>query len=185
MQPTSSVSRSNGVYRVQAEINVTPLVDVMLVLLIIFMVTAPMIAAGLHVSLPQAKAAEKLDQKPPVVLTFSKDARVTLDGQDYKLDQIVDAVQARLGDDRTQAIHLRADKDASYGDVVALMDQLASHGLTRLAVLTGPAAKVDPAKPATPAPDAVAAAPVAPAPAQPVPATAPPAQAPAPAGKQP
>ena len=148
MQPTSSVSRSNGVYRVQAEINVTPLVDVMLVLLIVFMVTAPMIAAGLHVSLPQAKAAEKLNQKPPVVLTFSKDGRVSLDGQDYALDKIIEAVQARLGDDRTQVIHLRADKEASYGDVVALMDQLASHGLTRLAVLTGPAAKVDVATPA-------------------------------------
>ena len=136
MQPTSSVSRSNGVYRVQAEINVTPLVDVMLVLLIVFMVTAPMIAA--------------------VVLTFSKDGRVSLDGQDYALDKIIEAVQARLGDDRTQVIHLRADKEASYGDVVALMDQLASHGLTRLAVLTGPAAKVDVATPApaqAPAPE--------------------------------
>jgi biopolymer transport protein ExbD len=135
MQP-SSVSRSNGVYRVQPEINVTPLVDVMLVLLIIFMVTAPMMAAGLHVSLPQAKAAQKLDPKPPVVLTITKDGKVNLDGQAYALEEIVAAVESRLGDDRTQPVHLRADREASYGDVVALMDLLASHGLTRLAILT-------------------------------------------------
>jgi biopolymer transport protein ExbD len=146
MRPTSSVARYSGAYRVQAEINVTPLVDVMLVLLIIFMVTAPMLAAGLHVSLPQAKAARKLDPKPPVVLTFSKDGHVTLDGQVFALDKIVDAVQARLGDDKTQPIHLRADKDASYGDVVALMDLLASRGLSRLAVLTGPVGNAAPAE---------------------------------------
>jgi biopolymer transport protein ExbD len=154
MRPTSSVARSSGVYRVQAEINVTPLVDVMLVLLIVFMVAAPMLAAGLHVSLPQAKAAEKLDRKPPVVLSLSKAGRVDLDGQDYALDQLIDAVQARLGEDKKQAIHLRADKEASYGDVVSLMDLLASHGLTRLAVLTAPAGKLDTAKaPKAPAAD--------------------------------
>ena len=171
MQPASSVSKSSGVYRVQADINVTPLVDVMLVLLIIFMVTAPMLAAGLHVSLPQAKAAQRLDPKPPVVLTFSRDGRVTLDGQDYALDKIVEAVEARLGDDKTQAINLRADKDASYGAVVGLMDLLAQHGLTRLAILTGPAAAPDPANPARAASDEAAKPnPVIPAPPQPPPA---------------
>ena len=159
MLPTSSLAKSSGAYRVQAEINVTPLVDVMLVLLIIFMITAPMLAAGLHVSLPQAKAAQKLDPKPPVALTFSKDGHVTLDGQEFALDKILDAVQARLGDDKTQVIHLRADKDASYGDVVALMDLLASHGLSRLAVLTGAAGKFENVTPPpAPAPLAVAGA---------------------------
>lgn len=161
MQP-SSVSKASGVYRVQAEINVTPLVDVTLVLLIIFMVTAPMLAAGLHVNLPQAKAAEKLNPKPPVVLTYTKEGKINLDGRDYTLDQILDAVQAKLGDDRTQAIHLRADREISYGDIVGLMDLLASHGLTRLAILTGPAAKPDAFKSPvlTPATDASSAAPV-------------------------
>ena len=65
-----------------------------------------MLASGLHVKLPQAKAAEKLDQKPPVVLTFSKDGHVTLDGRDYnpRSDRRRGA-DARLGDDRTQSIH--------------------------------------------------------------------------------
>jgi len=114
----------------------------MLVLLIIFMVTAPMLTAGLHVNLPKAKAAQKLDPKPPVVLTYGKDGRVELDGQSYGLEQIVEAVEAKLGDDRTQPIHLRADRESAYGDVVALMDALAAHGLIRLALLTGPAGKV-------------------------------------------
>jgi len=141
---SSSVSKSNGVYHVQAEINVTPLVDVMLVLLIIFMVTAPMMAAGLHVSLPQARAAQKLDPKPPVVLTIARDGKVSLDGEELAPDRLVAAVEARIGDDKTQPIHLRADRDVSYGDVVIVMDQLASHGLTRLAILTGPPGKAEP-----------------------------------------
>ena len=147
---SSSVSRSNGAYRVQAEINVTPLVDVMLVLLIIFMVTAPMMAAGLHVNLPQAKAAAKLDPKPTVVLTYQRDGRVELDGQTYALAELLPAVEAKLGEDRTQAIHLRADREASYGDIVALLDLLATHGMTRLAVLTGKPGKdaADSGKPA-------------------------------------
>jgi biopolymer transport protein TolR len=138
---SAHVSKSSGVYRVQAEINVTPLVDVMLVLLVIFMITAPMMAAGLHVNLPQAKAAVTLDPKPPVVLTYTRDGRVNLDGRDYTMNEIIAAVEAKLGEDRAQPLHLRADRDASYGDVVGLMDLLASHGLTRLAVLTGPSAK--------------------------------------------
>ncbi|MCW2276470.1 biopolymer transport protein ExbD [Rhodoblastus acidophilus] len=147
VKPTS-VSGSSGVYRVQADINVTPLVDVMLVLLIIFMVTAPMLTAGLHVNLPKAKAAQKLDPKPPVILTYARDGKVELDGESYDLAQIVDAVETRLGDDRTQPIHLRADRDSSYGDVVALMDALAARGLTRLALLTGPVGKAaDSSKP--------------------------------------
>jgi biopolymer transport protein ExbD len=145
----SSPAKSSGVYRVQAEINVTPLVDVMLVLLIIFMVTAPMLTAGLRVNLPKASAAQKLDPKTPVVLTYGKEGRIELDGQSYDLGGIVAAVEARLGDDRAQPIHLRADRDASYGDVVAVMDALAGRGLTRLALLTGPAGKVgDAHKPA-------------------------------------
>jgi biopolymer transport protein ExbD len=143
----SSVRKSSGVYRVQSEINVTPLVDVMLVLLIVFMVTAPMMAAGLHVNLPQAKAAAKLDPKPPVVLTYAKDGRVHFEGQDYAPDQVIAVVVGKLGEDRSQPIHLRADRDAAYGDVVALMDLLAAQGLTRLAILTGPPVKAEAGQP--------------------------------------
>jgi biopolymer transport protein ExbD len=143
MRPPSSV-RSGGVYRPQADINVTPLVDVMLVLLIIFMVTAPMLASGLHVALPQARAAEKLDPKRPIVLTFAKDGHVSLDERNLNLDEVAEAVRAKLGGDLSQPIHLRADKEASYGDVVGLMDVLASHGLTHIAVLTGPATETAP-----------------------------------------
>jgi biopolymer transport protein ExbD len=145
---SAASGKSSGVYRVQAEINVTPMVDVMLVLLIIFMVTAPMLTAGLHVNLPKAGAAQKLDPKPPVVLTYGKDGRVELDGQSYDLDGIVAAVEAKLGDDRAQPIQLRADREAAYGDVVGLMDVLASHGLHRLAILTGPAGRTGAGNPA-------------------------------------
>jgi biopolymer transport protein ExbD len=129
-------SRStNGLHRPLADINVTPLVDVMLVLLIIFMVTAPMLAAGMKVDLPQAKQAQPLDPKEPVVVTLGKDNNLMLGNEPIVRDILIEAIRAKLSDDKTQPIHLRGDKGALYGDVVAVMDLLASHGLTRIAIV--------------------------------------------------
>jgi len=108
----------------------------MLVLLIIFMVTAPLLAAGVKVDLPQAKVAQPLDPKEPVVITVGKDGKLSL-GRDAILpDDLVAAVEAKLGADREGVVHLRGDKDAAYGDVVAVMDRLAMGGITRIAIVT-------------------------------------------------
>jgi biopolymer transport protein ExbD/biopolymer transport protein TolR len=136
--PTRNEASGDELYQPLAEINVTPLVDVMLVLLIVFMVTAPLLAAGVKVELPQARATQPLDPKEPIVVTVGKDGRLSLGTEEISPDRLVEAVESRLGEDRTRVVRLRGDKDAAYGDVVAVMDRLATHGVTHIAIVTGP-----------------------------------------------
>src|SRR5271165_6012117 len=109
-----------GLYQPLAEINVTPLVDVMLVLLIIFMVTAPMLASGIKVNLPGARTAEPLAAKDPVAH-----------------DELAARVKAKVGDSNG-VVQLRGDRNALYGDVVSVMDELAANGIARIAIVSGP-----------------------------------------------
>jgi biopolymer transport protein TolR len=132
-----------NLYRPLAEINVIPLVDVMLVLLIIFIMTAPMLATGLKVELPQAKQAQPLNPKEPVVITVAKDGKVSLGGEEIDKDQLIEAVRGKLQGDAQATIHLRGDKQAPYGDVVEIMDLLAANGLTRIAIVANAHAKAD------------------------------------------
>ncbi|MBB4199474.1 biopolymer transporter ExbD [Rhodoblastus sphagnicola] len=125
-----------GFFRPQADINVTPLVDVMLVLLIIFMVTAPLLATGVKVDLPQAKAAKPLDPKEPIVVAIDRDGKVSLGAEQIDRADLVARIKLKVGDDLNRTIHLRGDKDAAFGQIVALMDELAGNGLTRLAIVT-------------------------------------------------
>ena len=128
----------NDLYQPLADINVTPLVDVMLVLLIIFMVTAPLLAKGVKVNLPQAKAAQPLNPKEPVVVAVGKDGKIFLGSDEIKADGVADAVRSVLGEDLSRVVHVRGDKEASYGDVVSVMDKLAANGITHIAILTDP-----------------------------------------------
>jgi biopolymer transport protein ExbD/biopolymer transport protein TolR len=126
-----------GAFRPQADINVTPLVDVMLVLLIIFMVTAPLLAAGMKVDLPQARAARPLDPKEPVVIVIGKDGKIALGAEAIDPSDLVQRVKLKIGDDLNRVVHLRGDRDAAYGQIVSVMDDLATHGITHIAILTG------------------------------------------------
>ncbi len=136
--PTRRSAAGEGLYQPQADINVTPLVDVMLVLLIIFMVTAPLLATGVKVELPQAKAAQPLNPKEPVVITVGKDGKVSLGPDEVPVDLLADAVRGKLGDDVSRVVHVRGDKDASFGEVVGIMDKLATNGITHIALITAP-----------------------------------------------
>jgi biopolymer transport protein ExbD len=140
MMPSKS---GNSLHRPLAEINVTPLVDVMLVLLIIFMVTAPMLASGMKVNLPQAKQVQPLDPKAPIVVTVGKDGTLSLGSDAIEREKLISAIQEKLGADTSQIIHLRGDKEAAYGDVVAVMDLLATNGLTHIAIVADPHSKSD------------------------------------------
>jgi biopolymer transport protein ExbD len=126
----------DGLYQPLAEINVTPLVDVMLVLLIIFMVTAPMLASGVKVNLPGAGSAKPLESKRSVAVTVARDGTVWVDKDQVARDALVAAVKARLVDPN-QVVQLRGDRDAAYGDVVSVMDDLAASGVTRIAIVSG------------------------------------------------
>lgn len=124
-----------GLHRPLADINVTPLVDVMLVLLIVFMVTAPMLAAGIEINLPKARAARPLPPKEPVVVTVGRDGVLTLGTETVTREGLAGVVKARLGGDLTRAVQVRGDRDASYGDVVGVIDLLAAEGIARIALV--------------------------------------------------
>jgi len=133
--PIISPKRGGGRYDPVADINITPFVDVMLVLLIVFMITAPMLAAGMVVDLPSAKSAQPLGPREPVLITIAKDDRLYVGRDEVSRDELIEAVRAKLGDDQKRQIYVRGDRDVIYGKIVGVMDQLAQNGLVRIALV--------------------------------------------------
>lgn len=118
-----------------AEINVTPFVDVMLVLLIIFMVTAPMLEQGLEVDLPATRTVESLpSDSDHMVLTVRRDGAVYLDEYAVPFDELAGHVQ-RLVTAQNKSLFLRADKEVPYGLVVRVMGELKEAGVNKLGVV--------------------------------------------------
>lgn len=132
---SSRGSRPAGV-----DVNVTPVVDVMLVLLVVFMVTAPMLASGLKVDLPKADAARPLDARDPVIVTLGRDGDLRVGADPVAEDDLAAVVKARLGDDARRSVRLSADGEVAYARVVAALDRLASAGVTKVGVATRRAA---------------------------------------------
>ena len=128
----------DDLYRPLAEINVTPLVDVMLVLLIIFMVTAPLLTPGVKVDLPKAASAKALNPKAPLIVSVARDGRVAFGADELTFDTLGPAVKAKMGDDTSQVVHIRGDKDAPFGEVVKAMDRLTQAGVAHIAIVTAP-----------------------------------------------
>ncbi|GFK92425.1 Biopolymer transport protein ExbD [Fundidesulfovibrio magnetotacticus] len=123
-----------------AEINVTPFVDVMLVLLIIFMVTAPMMTQGLEVDLPKTQTVTTLPETSEnLVLTIKKDGSLYLDEYPVSFDDLAQHVR-RLVTDQKKLLFLRADKDVPYGTVVRVMGSLKGAGVDKLGMVAEPEA---------------------------------------------
>ena len=124
---------------VMSEINVTPMVDVMLVLLIIFMVSAPLLTVGVPIDLPQTQASS-LDQadKEPLAISVNTDGKVFLQNTEIKLDELVPKLQAisqaRGGND--ERIYVRGDKTVDYGTVMKVMGRLSAAGFRKVALVT-------------------------------------------------
>ena len=125
-----------------AEINVVPLVDVMLVLLIIFMITAPMMQQGLQVNLPQARRADKLTAQPiyvTVPATFKENRIVQIGEEPVRVDILHERVkQAMLARDE-KSVFLRADAATTYQDLVEVTDRLKEAGVERVGFISRPA----------------------------------------------
>ena len=137
-----------GLYQPLAEINVTPLVDVMLVLLIIFMVTAPMLATGIKVNLPKARTAQPLEVEGPG-RRRRRQGRRRLGRQGSGFARRGWPRRSRTGSASPNGVvQLRGDKDAAYGDVVSVMDDLAANGVTRIAIVSSGGRAAAPAEPA-------------------------------------
>lgn len=137
----------DGLYQPLADINVTPLVDVMLVLLIIFMVTAPLLTPGVKVDLPKASSAKALNPKDPLIVSIGKDGKLAFGSDEVTLEALAPAVKAKMGDDTSQVVHIRGDKDAPFGDVVQAMDRLTLAGVAHIAIVTAPGPKPPSATP--------------------------------------
>jgi len=123
---------------VMAEINVTPMVDVMLVLLIIFMVSAPLLTVGVPLDLPQTQAKSLDQNQKPLQLSVDVNGKVFINDTEVPIGELVPKLkaitEARAGMD--ERIYLRADKKAGYGTVAKVMGQLSGAGFKRLALVT-------------------------------------------------
>ena len=125
----------NGRYRSMSEINVTPLVDVMLVLLIVFMVTAPMLTSGVNVDLPKTSAQQLNADAKPLTVTISADGQIHFGDEAVLPGDLVGRLQAASQGDNTRKIFVRGDKSIPYGQVMQVMASIASGGFTKVALL--------------------------------------------------
>ncbi|OGE23219.1 MAG: protein TolR [Candidatus Dadabacteria bacterium RIFCSPHIGHO2_12_FULL_53_21] len=129
---------------VMSEINVTPFVDVMLVLLVIFMVTTPILYQGVDVDLPntESRPMPSLDQERKVVVTLNKDGEIFIEKQRYTLNELrieIRKVMAERGKNLTdEDVFLRADSSVPYGTVVEVMSEIRNAGVQKIGLITEP-----------------------------------------------
>jgi biopolymer transport protein TolR len=119
-----------------SEINVTPFVDVMLVLLIVFMVTAPLLTVGVPVDLPKTKAPALGQDKEPLSITVAKDGKIYLQKEVVTADALVPKLQAISQNGYDQRIFVRGDKTVAYDRVMVVMGLLAAAGFTHIGLVT-------------------------------------------------
>lgn len=128
-------------HRVMSDINVTPFVDVMLVLLIVFMVAAPLLATGVPIDLPQTKARALPEDKEPLAVTIKSDGSVYLQDQEVTIDELGPKLLAISEAKRDDRIYVRGDNAAQYGKVAEVMGALNGAGFSRVALVTEPPKK--------------------------------------------
>jgi biopolymer transport protein TolR len=121
-----------------AQINVTPLVDVMLVLLVIFMVTAPIIQQGVQVNLPQAKAAAIPGSEQLLVVSIAKNGKIYLNDNVMTLDELGSKMRAIRANEAEKQVYVRADQDVRYGLVMKTIAELKQAGIERVGMVTRP-----------------------------------------------
>nr|WP_314257786.1 biopolymer transporter ExbD [uncultured Devosia sp.] len=123
---------------VMSEINITPMVDVMLVLLIIFMVAAPMMTAGVPLDLPSSAAAALPNQADPITVGVTPDGAVFIDDDPIAENQLIAELTTRGVNGAEDRIYLRGDTSANYGAVMRVMGLLSAGGFTKIGLITQP-----------------------------------------------
>ncbi|MEE8297438.1 MAG: protein TolR [Hyphomicrobium sp.] len=123
-------------YRPMSEINVTPMVDVMLVLLIIFMVAAPLLQVGVPIELPQAKGEQLKATQEPLAISVKTDGSVYIGETRIELDEIASKLKAIAKNGYDEQIFVRGDKGATYGVVMRVMGRISAGGFRKLSLVT-------------------------------------------------
>lgn len=128
-------TRLRGRYRPMAEINVTPLVDVMLVLLVVFMVAAPLLTIGVPVDLPQTQAPPITDPKEPLVISINAEGHIFIQDSDVVTEALVPRLQAITGENPDALVYVRADKSIDYGRVLEVMSLISAAGYRKVSLI--------------------------------------------------
>jgi biopolymer transport protein TolR len=132
-------SRDNSNRNTMSQINVTPLVDVMLVLLVIFMVTAPMMQQGVQVNLPKADTKSLSPQDETVVVSLEKSGKLFINKSEVPFGDLRSKLSTMFVSKAKKEVFLKADKDVPYGEVVKAMAEIKGAGIERLGMVTEPA----------------------------------------------
>ncbi|PYX37515.1 MAG: biopolymer transporter ExbD [Acidobacteria bacterium] len=120
-----------------SDINVTPLVDVVLVLLIIFMVTAPVLQSGIEVSVPKTRSVKEITEER-MVISINKQQRVFLGNDPVNINEIKGKLRQKIRDPQNQSVFIRADEDVPFGAFATVMDAVKSAGITNVSIVTQP-----------------------------------------------
>ncbi len=126
---------TRGGYRPMSEINVTPFVDVMLVLLIVFMVTAPLLNVGVPVDLPESSAPALADPVEPIIISVDRSGKVYISETEIEVGDLAHKLFAILGEKRDTRIYIRGDQAIDYGRVMAVMGVITAAGFTKVALV--------------------------------------------------
>jgi biopolymer transport protein ExbD/biopolymer transport protein TolR len=124
-------------HRALSEINVTPFVDVVLVLLIIFMVTAPILQSGIEVSVPKTKTVKEISEER-LVITIDKQQKVFFGNDPVNINEIPDRLRSRVRDPQNAIIYLRADENVPFGAFAVVMDACKQAGIQQVSIVTEP-----------------------------------------------
>jgi len=128
----------SGSDRLMSDINVTPFVDVMLVLLIIFMVTAPMMVQGVDVALPEVSAKPMATDKENLTVTIDRESKVYINDFQVRTDFLREKLEKILAGKKDREVFFRADRDVPYGVVVSVMAEIKAAGVEKLGMVTDP-----------------------------------------------
>jgi biopolymer transport protein TolR len=123
--------------RALADINVTPFVDVVLVLLIIFMLTAPILQSGIEVEVPKTKTVKEITEER-LVISIDRKQRVYLGNDPININEIASTLQQKVRDPERQSIFIRADQDVPFGAFATVMDAVKQSGITNVSIVTQP-----------------------------------------------
>ena len=132
---TRGKRRKRSSYAPMHEINVTPFVDVMLVLLIVFMVTAPLLTVGVPVELPKTEAAQLIDRDEPLIVSVDAQGRIYLQEAERTLESLVATLNAVRAERPDAVVYVRGDRGIPYGEVMAVMGALVASGVTKLSLV--------------------------------------------------